>query len=121
MRKLRRHVPGALALILGFCLTSCLYTKRVILRRGKPVGGIAPTLLVSTRDELNHRLVGYYNAINSFQATVNMAPSIGSVYKGEITDIKDVRAYVLFRKPAEVRIIGLLPVVRSKAFDMVSN
>lgn len=121
MRELRRHVPAALALLLGISLTSCLYTRRVILRHGKPVSGAPPTLLVSTRDELNNRIAGYYNAIGSFQATVDMTPSVGSVYKGEITDIKDVRAYVLFRKPAEVRIIGLLPVVRSKAFDMVSN
>jgi outer membrane lipoprotein-sorting protein len=121
MRRLRRHAPVAFALILGLFLSSCLYTKRVILRRNKPVGGIAPTLLVSTRDELNKRLSDYYNSINSFQATVNMAPSVGSVYTGTITDIKDVRAYVLFRKPADIRIIGLLPVVRTRAFDMVTD
>jgi len=27
----------------------------------------------------------------------------------------------LFRKPSDIRIIGQLPVVRTKAFDMVSN
>ena len=117
-----RHAPVALALILGLLSTSCLYTKRVILRHGKPVNAAsAPALLSATRDQLAGRLTTIYDAVNGLQATVDMAPSIGSVYKGEITDIKDVRAYVLFRKPFDIRIIGQLPVVRTKAFDMVSD
>jgi|SRR6185312_8159028 len=118
----RRHVPVALALILGLASTSCLYTKRVILRHGKKVtAGTAPQLLVATRDQLNARVSNLYNAINSFQATVDLTPSVGSVYTSSITEIKDVRAYILFRKPAQIRIQGLLPVVRTKAFDMVSD
>ena len=50
-----------------------------------------------------------------------MTPATGSVYKGEITEYKDIRAYVLYRKPNDMRIIGLAPVVRSKVFDMVST
>jgi outer membrane lipoprotein-sorting protein len=122
MPKLRRHVPVALALILGLTTSSCLYTKRVILRRGKKVtAATAPALLTATRDELNARIATLYNAINSFQATVDMTPSIGSVYTNSITEIKDVRAHVLFRKPAEIRILGQYPVVRTTAFDMVSD
>jgi hypothetical protein len=118
----RRHVPVALALILGLASTSCLYTKRVILRHGKKVtAATAPQLMVATRDALNNRVTAFYNAINSFQATVDLTPSVGSVYTASITEIKDVRAYVLFRKPAEIRIRGLLPVVRTPAFDMVSD
>jgi hypothetical protein len=118
----RRRVPVAVALILGLTTTSCLYTKRVILRHGKKVtAATAPQLLVATRDELNARIAAFYNAINSFQATVDLTPSIGSVYTSSITEIKDVRAYVLFRKPAEMHITGLVPVVRTRAFDMVSN
>jgi outer membrane lipoprotein-sorting protein len=122
MPNTRRHVPVALALFLGLTSTSCLYTKRVILRHGKKVSaGTAPVLLTSTRDELNTRIANIYNALKSFQATVDMTPSIGSVYTSSITEIKDVRAHILFRKPAEIRILGQLPVVRSTAFDMVSN
>ena len=117
-----RCVPVALALILGLTSTSCLYTKRVILRHGKKVSaGTAPVLLVSSRDGLTVRIANLYNAINSFQATVDMTPSVGSVYTSSITEIKDVRAHILFRKPAEIRILGQLPVVRTTAFDMVSN
>jgi hypothetical protein len=85
------------------------------------VAGAAPVLKTSTREGLNERLTNLYKAISSFQATVDMSPSVGSVYKGSISEIEDVRGYVLFRKPNDIRIIGLLPVVRTKAFDMVSN
>ncbi len=37
------------------------------------------------------------------------------------TDYKEIRGYVLARKPAMLHMIGLLPIVRTTAFDMVSN
>jgi|SRR5665213_2901875 len=119
----RRHVPVALILILGLTSTSCLFTRtRDIFRHGKKViPGQAPQILSATRDGLNARIANLYNAISSFQTTVEMAPSVGSVYSSHITDIKDVHAFILFRKPADIRIIGQLPVVRTEAFDMVSN
>jgi hypothetical protein len=122
MRKLHRHVPVALALIVASLSSSCglLVRPRTILRHGKPATQ-AQTLLVATRDELNSRIGRMYGAINSFQATVDMTPSVGSVYKGQITEIKDVRAFVLFRTPDDIHIIGYTPVIRTKAFDMVSN
>ncbi len=50
-----------------------------------------------------------------------MTPSLGSVYKGEISEFPEVRGYVIFRKPDDIRIIGLDPVIHSRAFDMVST
>lgn len=122
MAKHHRHVPVALALILGLTTSSCLYTKRVILRRGQKVtAATAPKLLVATREELQARIAAIYNAIDSFQARVDMTPSVGSVYTNSITEIKDIRAFVLYRKPSDIHIIGQYPVVSTKAFDMVSN
>ena len=122
MRKLHRHGPAALALTLASLTSSCsvFLRPRTILRHNKPATQ-AQTLLVATKDELNGRIAQIYGAINSFQATVDMTPSVGSVYKGRITEIKDVRAFVMFRKPDEIHIIGYTPVIRTKAFDMVSN
>jgi outer membrane lipoprotein-sorting protein len=124
MRKLRRHVPVALALILASLSSSCrlVSTPRTIFRRGKPATQAhAQTPLTATRDELNARIAALYNSIGSFQATVDMTPSKGDIYKGQITDYRDFRAFVLFRKPASIRIQALLPVVRTQAFDMVSD
>ena len=122
MPKPHRHVPVVLALFLGLTSSSCLYTKRVILRHGKKVTATtAPTLMTATRDELSARIASFYNAINSFQATVDMTPSIGSVYTGSITEIKDVTAAVRFRKPSTILILGKYPVMGNTAFTMVSD
>jgi hypothetical protein len=122
MPKTRRLVPVALALLLGLTSSSCLFTRRVILRHNKKVTpGQAPPLLVATRDDLNKRIVDSCNAIKSFQAKVDLTPSVGSVYTGQITEIKNVSAVVLFRKPADIHILGYLPVVHTLAFDMLSN
>jgi outer membrane lipoprotein-sorting protein len=117
-----RHVPVALVLILGLASSSCLYTKRVILRRGKKVtAATAPVLKTATRDELSAKIAALYNAVNSFQATVDMTPSVGSVFTGSITEIKGVRATVRFRKPADIFIVGQYPVLHNTAFEMVSD
>jgi outer membrane lipoprotein-sorting protein len=59
--------------------------------------------------------------IKSLQATVDIDTSVGGVKKGHVTDYKEIRGYVLARKPAMLHMIGLLPIVRTTAFDMVSN
>jgi hypothetical protein len=90
----------------------------VITRRG---GSPTQKLLTATKAELLQRVEAVYRSIQSLNATVDMVPALGSADKGRITEYKDVRGYILFRKPEDIRIIGLLPVVRTKAFDMVSN
>src|SRR6185437_15961144 len=108
MRNLRRLVPATLALSFGLLSVSCrLITHRTIRRNGK-IATPAQILVTASRDDLVARISRIYNAIQSFQATVAMTPSVGSVY-------------VLFRKPADIRIIAQLPVVGTRAFDMVSN
>jgi outer membrane lipoprotein-sorting protein len=97
----------------------CLVRRRVIARRQTASGAPRP-LLTASREELIQRLRSQYSAVHSFNATVDMTPALGSVYKGEITEYKDIRAYVLYRQPTDFRIIGLVPVLRNKAFDMVA-
>jgi outer membrane lipoprotein-sorting protein len=92
--------------------------RRSITRKG---GAPTQTLLTTDKESLLKEIAQLYSAIQSFNATVDMVPALGSANKGKITEYKDVRAYILFRKPADIRIIGLYPVVRNKAFDMVSD
>jgi outer membrane lipoprotein-sorting protein len=70
-------------------------------------------------------LVGIINRqaekIQSLQATVDIDTSVGGAKKGQVTDYKEIRGYVLARKPAMLHMIGLLPIVRTTAFDMVSD
>src|SRR5580692_1669742 len=59
--------------------------------------------------------------IRSLKATVDIDTSVGGAKKGHQTDYKEIRGYVLARKPAMLHMIGLLPIVRTTAFDMVSD
>jgi len=116
----RRRVHALLLLI---CLpllafSGCFVRRRIITRKG---GNPTPVLVTADKQTLIDRLAHAYHTIQSFSATVDMVPALGSSEKSKITEYKDVRGYILFRKPADIRIIGLYPVVRNKAFDMVSN
>lgn len=99
-------------------LSSCLARNRLIARIG---GKPTQTLLVADRATLVDIISRQYQAVSDFSAEVDMVPALGSAEKSKITEYKDVRAYILFRKPASIRIIGLYPIVRNKAFDMTSN
>ena len=41
--------------------------------------------------------------------------------RGKVTEFKEIRGYILVRKPQMLRMIGLYPIVRNKAFDVVSD
>jgi hypothetical protein len=77
------------------------------------------------RQATQAQLVDFINqqaqAIQSLQATVDIDTSVGGAKKGEVTDYKEIRGYILARKPAMLHFIGLLPIVRTTAFDMVSD
>src|SRR5207244_6379220 len=70
-------------------------------------------------------LIAYINEqaakIQTMNATVDIDTSVGGAIKGKVTDYKQIRGYLLLRKPAMLRLIGLMPIVRNRAFDMVSD
>jgi outer membrane lipoprotein-sorting protein len=77
------------------------------------------------KSDTQNDLIAYVNnqaaKIQSMQATVDIDASAGNPKNGKITDYTQIRGYVLARKPAMLRMKGLLPVVRNTAFDMVSD
>ena len=109
-------------------LLLCLYAAGLfVLRRPQAAhhtqgrGSLRRSSLLADKETLIARVAREYQAVQDFSATVDMTPALGSSEKSKITEYKDVRGYILFRKPADIRIIGLYPVVRNKAFDMVSD
>ena len=96
--------------------TGCLFRTRVVER---PIS----TMPLKATDQA--ALLAYINSqgakIQSMQATVDINTSVGGEKKGRITDYQQIRGYVLVRKPEMLRMIGLLPIVRTRAFDMVSD
>lgn len=78
-------------------------------------------LIQATRQQLIDIVNNQCHAIQSLKATVDIDASAGGIKKGEITDYKEIRGYVLALKPDELHMVGLMPIVRTTAFDMVSN
>ncbi len=107
----------ALFILLAFLpLTGCLFRSRRVERQLST----AP-LKSATQAELIESIDSQAAKIKSLQATVDIDTSVGGVKKGRVTDYQQIRGYILLRKPAMLRMIGLLPIVRNKAFDMVSD
>ena len=97
-------------------LTGCLFRSRKVERRVST----AP-LQTATQEQLVDAINVQAARIRTMQATVDIDTSVGGASKGRVTDYKEIRGYVLARKPAMLRLIGLMPIVRNKAFDMVSD
>lgn len=60
-------------------------------------------------------------AVRTLSATVDLAPTAGSVYSGVIRQYHDVRGFILAKWPGWIRIQGQAPVVRTDIFDMASD
>lgn len=59
--------------------------------------------------------------VRTMNATVDIDTSVGGQKKGKVTEYQEIRGYILAEKPRMLRMIGLMPVVRNRAFDMVSD
>ena len=107
---------GAFILLAILPLTGCLFRSRIV----EP-----PFISVQLKTATQQQLIDYINtqagSIHSMQATVDIDTTVGGVKKGKVTDYEEIRGYVLARKPSMLRMIGLMPIVRNKAFDMVSD
>ena len=97
-------------------LSGCLFRSRKVERKLNN----AP-LKAATQQELIDAINLQAAQIRTLQATVDIDTSVGGANRGKVTDYKEIRGYVLARKPAMLRLIGLLPIVRNRAFDMVSD
>ena len=75
----------------------------------------------STQQGLIDSINQQADTIRSLKATVDIDSSVGGRKKGQVTDYKEIRGIVLARKPDALHMIGLMPIVRTTAFDMVSD
>ena len=115
----RPHLRLFLLLFLAvstFPLSGCLFRTRIV-----EVQISDRPLKTATQQELIEYVNTQAAKIQSMQATVDIDSSAGDPIGGKITDYQEIRGYVLARKPAMLRMKGLMPVVRNTAFDMVSD
>jgi len=103
-----------LTLLLGE--TGCLFRTRIVEPRTSTA-----KLQTASKPELIEKMNQQASAIKTLNATVNIDTSVGGEKKGKVTDYQEIRGYILVRKPDMLRMIGLFPLVRNTAFDMVSD
>ncbi len=75
----------------------------------------------ATLEELVSRINSNAGALQTLNAKVDMDYTVGGRKKGHVTRYKEISGTILLRKPAALRIIGLVPVVHNRMFDMVSD
>ena len=111
-----RILPLILSLIAVAPLGGCL-------SRSRPVAVRMSTALVqtATSKDLIERINAEASEIQTLKATVGITVSVGGSKLGKITEYQEIRGYLLARKPSSLRMIGLLPILQSHVFDMVSS
>ena len=114
MKSPRAFFAAALALLLAS--TGCLFHTRTV-----EVRLSSAKLQTATQQELIDRLNHDAGLVKTLNATVDIDTSYGGEKRGKVTDFKEIRGYILVSKPNMLRMIGLYPIVRNKAFDMVSD
>jgi len=104
-------------LILVVVTPGCLVRRHVI-----ATGGVRQNrpLMNATKEELIERIRQISDSIESFQFKANLSPSVVNPSKGIATDYATIGAYILFRRPDDLRIIGQEPVMSMTVFDMAS-
>jgi outer membrane lipoprotein-sorting protein len=114
MKSFRVLFSAVLLLLAG--TTGCLFHTRAVDNRLSTAN-----LQIATQQDLINRLNKDAGQVKSLNATVDISTSVGGEKRGKVTDFKEIRGYILVRKPNMLRMIGLYPIVRNKAFDIVSD
>lgn len=115
----RTLAAGRIAAALGLALlplAGCRFTTRKL---PKP---LAPDIVqTATPQQLVDQMNDRWNALKSLRADIQIQFTQTKTQEGLAKDYTTFPAIVLMRKPENLRVVGLLPVVRTRFFDMVSN
>jgi hypothetical protein len=97
-------------------LSGCLYHTHKVEKTT-----LAGPAMDATVAQLVNGVNDRYAAVTSLTATVDFQATTGGARQGKQTDITPFRGYILLRKPAMLHVIALLPVVRTRAFELTSD
>jgi outer membrane lipoprotein-sorting protein len=112
----RSPILTAVLLVAALFSSGCLFRSHKV-----PVRTVATAARSATMQELLTYINQQAAAIKTLNATVDIDTTVGGAKKGKVTEFQQIRGYILVSKPAKLRMIGLFPVVRNRAFDMVSD
>ena len=113
-----KKLLAATVCLAAMVLPSCLVRRR---QTASPVKRDNRPLLTASKEELIQRIHSVTDPIQSFTIKTDMSPSVGNFLSGEVMDYATISGNILFRRPDEMRILGLDPLLHSTIFDMVSS
>ena len=115
-------LPATLAAIsCALCALLAGCGGHVITKTTTTQGASKPIARDATREELIDRYNLVARGVQSLSLTVELKPTAGSKYSGVIQEYHEVKAFLLVARPANIRVIGQVPVIGKTAFDMASD
>jgi hypothetical protein len=113
-----RSAAAASLIFPSLLLSGCgiMWTKRRL-----PVPKPPSIVQTATPDELVKQVNQRWAALDSLNATVEIQASVLKSKKGVATDYTTIRGHILMRKPEMLRVLGQVPVLGTRLFDMASN
>jgi outer membrane lipoprotein-sorting protein len=111
----RRPVSALLALPV-LLLSGCLFTTRKL-----PVPRAPGVVQSATGEELVQQINRRWEALQSLNITVEIRASVTNKKANVARDYTSIRGHILMRKPEMVRVLGQVPVLGTRAFDMASD
>jgi len=113
--KIRKALALGIAGVLP-ALTGCLSHTRIV-----PKTRVADVIISTSLESMAKQIADRYESIKTLNATVEMSATTGGGLQGKETQSLSFSGYVLMRQPEFLRVLLLVPVVRTQALDMVSD
>ena len=107
-------VMAAVALMMG--TSGCFRSTKLVQQTQAP-----DFYRTASVDELEKQISDRDAAIKTMNASVLITASTGGGRTGKVTTYTSFRGYIFVRKPEDLRVILQLPVIGSRALDMVSD
>lgn len=111
----RRSSALLLLFLLPFANGCLVHTRRV--KQAK----MPSVVMTATAEDLVKAINDHCQDIHSLSATVVFQATVGGPRKGKEKTYTSFNGYILLRKPESLRVIGLVPVLHTRAFDMASD
>jgi len=111
-----RRAAAALLVFPVLLLSGCLWTTRRL-----PIPKMPSSVQTVTPDDLVARLNQRWDALDSLNATVEIQASVLKSKEGVAKDYTTFRGHILIRKPEMLRVLGQVPVLGTRMFDMASD
>ena len=114
MRILRALSVVVLAMTGG--LTGCFSTTRLVLKTQAP-----KVYQTATVEQVEKQVSDRDAAIKTLNAQVLITATTGGAKEGKVKEYTSFKGYIFVQKPEHLRVILQLPVIGSRALDMVSD